>query len=117
MPDAESEAARLGIPPAEVDAYQAQRLEAARRGIPFLFTLPEWWACWQRDGRWERRGTGRAALVMARHGGRAWHPCSRAVITPKGRYASAALAAAAHGLTRQGAAARASRGAKGWRYE
>ena len=46
----------------------------------------------------------------------AGHPRSRAVETPLGTFGSAALAAAAHGCTRQHAARLASAGSKGWRY-
>jgi hypothetical protein len=154
------------IPPAAIRAFDAHRQNAKRRGTPFLFTLPEWWAWWQLDGRWEHRGMGRDALVMARKGdvgpysvenvdcithaqnmaaippekrangaARRWarqrelgipchlavrgdaHPRSRAVITPLGRFGSAALAAEAHGITRQGAGHRARTGTDGWRYE
>lgn len=45
------------------------------------------------------------------------HPRSKAVVTPAGRFGSAALAAEHHGLTRQGAALRASEQRLGWRYE
>lgn len=44
------------------------------------------------------------------------HPKSRAVITPRGRFGSAALAAEAFGITRQGAALRARNGLYGWSY-
>lgn len=42
------------------------------------------------------------------------HPRSKAVITPKGRFGSAALAADAHGYTRQHAARLARLGKDGW---
>lgn len=46
------------------------------------------------------------------------HPQSRAVIDPAGvRYGSGALAAEAHGLTRQRVAQMASSGYRGWRWE
>ena len=44
------------------------------------------------------------------------HPRARPVLTPSGRFASAALAAEAHGLTRQAASHRARNGVNGWRY-
>jgi hypothetical protein len=49
-------------------AYRTQRNSAKRRGIPFLFTFAEWWDWWQVDNRWDRRGMGKDALVMARIG-------------------------------------------------
>lgn len=65
----EAEQARsLGIPEEGRQAFRAQRQSAKRRGIPFLFELTDWWAWWQLDGRWDRRGMGGDALVMARHG-------------------------------------------------
>lgn len=45
------------------------------------------------------------------------HPKSRAILTPKGRFGSAALAAEAFGLTRQHAAKKARLGHDGWSYE
>jgi hypothetical protein len=44
------------------------------------------------------------------------HPRSRAVITPAGRFGSAALAAKHYGVTRQHAA-RLAREGREWRYE
>ena len=49
-------------------AYHAQRRTAKRRGIAWEFTLPEWWAWWQRDGNWQRRGREVGQVVMARFG-------------------------------------------------
>lgn len=163
---AEAELARsLGIPEDARQAFRAQRQSAARRGIPFLFALTEWWAWWQVDDRWARRGMGSHALVMARNGdvgpysaenvrcithaenmaevppekwvaaaharwdkaraegrkshlavrGKA-HPRSRTIVTPKGEFGSAALAAEAFGVTRQCAAAWARDRRQGWRY-
>jgi hypothetical protein len=48
--------------------YAEHRRNAARRAIPFLLTFDQWWAWWQEDGRWERRGRHTGALVMARYG-------------------------------------------------
>ena len=50
------------------------------------------------------------------HKDRRRHPRARPVLTPSGRFASAALAAEAHGLTRQVASHRARHGVNGWRY-
>jgi hypothetical protein len=45
------------------------QIECARsRGIAFEMSPEEWWAWWQEDGRWERRGAGRDQLCMARIG-------------------------------------------------
>lgn len=144
-------------------AYHAQRHSANRRGIGWEITLVEWWAWWQEDSRWERRGMGADRLVMARLNDagpyklgnikcithaenmaevkfrsqgqrRSWgedptrechldgkrgddHPKSRAIITPVGRFGSAALAAEKFGITRQHAARLARAGKDGWRYE
>jgi hypothetical protein len=45
------------------------------------------------------------------------HPKSRAVITPDGRFGSAALAAEHFGITRQAIAGRANKRLAGWRWE
>jgi hypothetical protein len=44
------------------------------------------------------------------------HPRARPVVTPNGRYASAGLAARAHGISRQAAAQRAAAGTCGWAW-
>lgn len=61
-------AAQIGMPRAALLAYRGQRKNADRRGIAWRFSLSEWWQWWCVDGRWERRGRGREALVMARNG-------------------------------------------------
>jgi DNA-binding XRE family transcriptional regulator len=63
-----AEGERLGMPLSAVEAFRSHRSGARRRGLLFLFTLGEWWAWWQADGRWSRRGLGKDALVMARRG-------------------------------------------------
>lgn len=144
-------------------AYHAQRHSANRRGIGWEITLAEWWAWWQEDGRWERRGMGSDRLVMARHNDagpyrlgnikcithaqniaeqkfrshahkRSWgedptrechldgkrgddHPKSRAILTPAGRFGSAALAADHYGKARQVIAKWAREGKHGFSYE
>jgi hypothetical protein len=45
------------------------------------------------------------------------HAQARAIVTPQGRYASAGLAAAATGISRQAALKRAAHGTAGWRFE
>jgi len=65
----------IGKPPEAIRAFQVQRTNANRRGIPFLFTFTEWWAWWQTDGRWERRGHGMGKLQMAHFNDTgAYHP-------------------------------------------
>jgi hypothetical protein len=60
------EAARLGMPAEALAAFRAHRGNALRRRIAFHLDLPAWWAWWQTDGRWERRGRRHDALCMAR---------------------------------------------------
>lgn len=48
--------------------YAAQRVAAARRGIAWLFTFPEWARLWSESGRWGERGRGKGRYCMARHG-------------------------------------------------
>lgn len=155
------------LPRVAEKAFQDQRQAAKKRGIPFLFTRDEWWAWWQVDGRWDRRGSRAHNLCMARKGdvgpysaenvypatmaensgsvaraaraaaGRLGaaaakangthaaafamrgdgHPRSKAVVTPMGRFGSAALAGEAHGISRKIASYRASHERNGWRYE
>ena len=64
-------------------------------------------------GKPERAGsrTGAHLAVRGDH-----HPRSRAVLTPLGRFGSAALAAEAHGITPQGASRKARERRDGWRY-
>lgn len=155
-----------GLPRKAYEAFRSQWHGARRRSIPFLFTIEEWWAWWQIDGRWEKRGLKGNGLVMARYGDigpysvenvycvtaaqncrdipkerrnlnavlaqssrRASgiphhlsyrgddHPKSKAVLTPKGRFGSAALAGEAFGITRQYASMLAKRNSNGWSYE
>lgn len=50
-------------------AFSQHKYNAKRRGIEFLFTREEWWAWWQEDGRWSKRGNSSMDhLVMARFG-------------------------------------------------
>ena len=63
-------------------AFNAHRSGAKKRGIEFLFTFDEWWAWWQIDGRWARRGSHQDQLVMARIGdGGAYEPGNVQCIT------------------------------------
>lgn len=48
-------------------AYKTQRMNARRRGIPWLLTFKQWWRIWQRSGKFEKRGHRLGQYVMARH--------------------------------------------------
>ncbi|MDP9651914.1 sigma factor-like helix-turn-helix DNA-binding protein [Paraburkholderia caledonica] len=48
-------------------AYVHQKRNSAKRGIKFSLTFPQWWAVWQKSGKWEQRGRGQG-YVMARTG-------------------------------------------------
>jgi transposase len=48
-------------------AYTLQRRNAKERGVPWCFTFASWWKEWEDSGKWEQRGIGRAAYVMARY--------------------------------------------------
>lgn len=48
-------------------AYVQQKKNAADRSIEFSLTFPQWWAVWQKSGKWEQRGRGHG-YVMARTG-------------------------------------------------
>ena|GEM_PF-5846307 len=55
-------------PKAAAKAFDTQRRNAKRRGIPFLLTFEEWWDWWQIDNRWANRGRRRDNFVMGRFG-------------------------------------------------
>lgn len=48
-------------------AYAQQKKNSGERGIEFLLTFPQWWAVWQKSGKWSQRGRGQG-YVMARTG-------------------------------------------------
>jgi hypothetical protein len=55
--------------------YNAHRMHAAARGVPFLLSFPEWWQLWQQPDAasggkpfWSQRGYGPGRYCMARHG-------------------------------------------------
>jgi DNA invertase Pin-like site-specific DNA recombinase len=50
------------------EQYGRQKRTAAFRGIEWQITFDEWWAWWQEDSRWQRRGAERDQLCMARIG-------------------------------------------------
>lgn len=68
LDQARADAEHHGIPEDGYQAYRNQFNAAQRRRIEWQFTLPEWWAWWQQDARWARRGRDRDGLVMARRG-------------------------------------------------
>jgi transposase len=47
-------------------AYVQHKRNSDARGIEFSLTFPQWWAVWQKSGKWDERG--RAKYVMARNG-------------------------------------------------
>ena len=156
-----------GISETEYLAWKGQRDSAARRGIPFHFSLLGWSLWWRQElarlGPQAKRGRRRDQYVMARIRDRgayeagnvrcrtvaenaaeidpdkhrsallaSWaarkaagevchlavrgdaHPRSKAVVTPLGRFGSAALAAEAHGISRQYASQLARMQMNGW---
>jgi hypothetical protein len=83
-------------------AYWSKRGNAKERGIPFLFTFEEWWAVWEKSGKWHLRGRHRGGYVMARYFDRGGYEKGNVRIIPntvniyletKGRKASAATRA------------------------
>lgn len=55
--------------PREAWAAMLNQIDGAeRRGVGFEMSPAEWWAWWQQDGRWQRRGRGLDRLCMARLG-------------------------------------------------
>ncbi len=56
------------IPNEARQKYHHHKADAKRRGIDFFFSLEGWWAWWQQDNRWEKRGRGKGKLCMARFG-------------------------------------------------
>ena len=50
--------------------YMEQKRNAERRLVEWKFSLPEWWAVWEKSGKFEQRGRGRGNYVMARLGDR-----------------------------------------------
>ncbi len=49
-------------------AFDKQRSNAARRGVKWLITLPQWADVWKASGRWEQRGKSAGSYCMARNG-------------------------------------------------
>lgn len=48
--------------------YQIQKAGAAKRGIEWCLTFPEWIGLWLDSGKWEQRGARRGCYCMARFG-------------------------------------------------
>lgn len=57
----------FSIPRLAYEAYCVQKQDAKKRGVAWEFNLPAWWAWWQIDGNWMRRGNRRGQLLMARY--------------------------------------------------
>jgi len=56
------------VPKEAFTRYRWHQNGARIRGIEWQFTPETWWAWWQIDNRWERRGRGADKLCMARKG-------------------------------------------------
>ena len=120
------------IPKKAFRRFQEQRAAADRRGVAWELTPDEWWAWWCQDNRWEHRGRRKDGLVMSRHGdkgpyrldniycstlSRNMQETGMSVVTPKGRFPTAALAAIAFKVKAKTACDYASKGKYGWSYE
>lgn len=62
--------------------YNAQRVQARRRGIPFNLSLLEWWNIWQESGHWQERGLGHLGYVMCRKGDEGAYEAGNIFIAP-----------------------------------
>lgn len=51
-----------------IGAFLSQQRVAKFRGIEWHLTLVEWWAIWQRSGKWHQRGRRANEYVMCRRG-------------------------------------------------
>lgn len=49
-------------------AFGSQRQNAKDRGIGWKLTIWEWWAIWQKSGKWPLRGKSKGQYVMCRFG-------------------------------------------------
>lgn len=48
--------------------YTLHKINAKRRGVPFLLTFGQWWVIWCFSGKWKRRGWRPGRFVMCRVG-------------------------------------------------
>lgn len=48
--------------------FEHQRQRAKVRGIAWELSFEQWWAIWERSGKWALRGRKVGEYVMARHG-------------------------------------------------
>lgn len=46
--------------------YAKHKANAVRRGVSFSLTWEEWWALWEKSGKWGRRGNKRGLYQMCR---------------------------------------------------
>ena len=46
--------------------YAKHKENARRRGIDFELTFDQWWAIWEKSGRWNNRGNRKGRYVMSR---------------------------------------------------
>lgn len=51
---------------APLHKFRSQVGGAARRGVPWRMTFPEWWRIWQQCGKYEERGRNRGQYSMQR---------------------------------------------------
>lgn len=58
----------LRTPGSMAAAYDKQRHNAARRGVEWLISFPQWAAIWKHSGKWDQRGKSASSFCMARHG-------------------------------------------------
>jgi hypothetical protein len=46
--------------------YAVHKMNAKRRGVPFLMTFHQWWQLWLDSGKWQQRGNRRGKYCMCR---------------------------------------------------
>ena len=95
-PDGYAECVRVGA----IVAYRRQRDTAKHRGIEWRFTFPQWWAMWERSGKWAQRGRikGLGGWEMSRPGDVGPYSPENVVIVPH----RANMAEVHEGLVRRG---------------
>ena len=61
-------ALRMKMPAQNIpdEAYLAYADQTRNATAPFLLSFPEWWAWWQTDNRWSRRGKKHGCFKMGR---------------------------------------------------
>ena len=48
--------------------FKQAKARAKQRGIVWKLTFEQWWAIWEKSGKWELRGRGRGKYCMGRYG-------------------------------------------------